>query len=304
MSKVDIKKIVADVQKLYNKDKKATALITTGASVIQKYTENDVVPLQKHRAFRQLFPDLPGLPYNKITQFAGRPDSGKSTVAAELIVDAQASGHQVIVWDSEDKFDAFRLKVMGGNPDEILLAKTNEILKGAELLRKYITAVKEQTPGARLLIVWDSAGGSQSRSHAERELDNEKHAQPGQDAKEIAQVMRMFVSLINKYPDSIAIYIANQTYAKIGFMQHGDSASGGMKLEFHSSYIVFLKRIKVLTKIVKGIKVKTGILTRATVTKDHLAQGEFSTYQMDFVVNSKGYTVSEGGISDDEEADE
>lgn len=301
--KIDITKIVADVQKLYNKDKKATSLITTGASVAQEYTDKDVIPMPEGRAFRQLS-GLPGLPYNKIVQFAGRPDSGKSTIAAEMIVDAQKAGCQVIVWDSEDKLDTNRLKSMGGNPDEILLAKTNEILKGAELLRKYVMAVKEQAPASKLLLVWDSAGGSQSRSHAERELDSEKHGQPGQDAKEIAQVMRMFVSLINKYPDSIAIYIANQTYAKIGFMQHGDAASGGMKLEFHSSFIVFLKRIKVLTKVIKGAKVKYGIITRATVAKNHLSQSKTSVHQMDFEVTADGYSNSEGGIADDEDSED
>lgn len=299
MAKIDVNKIVAEVQKLYQKDKKATSLITTGASIKQEYTDKDVIPIPETRAFRQLS-GLPGLPYNKIIQFAGRPDSGKSTVAAELIVDAQKTGHQVIVWDSEDKFDANRLANMGGKPEEILLAKTNEILKGAELVRRFTIAVKEQDPSARVLIVWDSAGGSQSRSHAERELDNEKHGQPGQDAKEIAQVMRMFVSLINKYPDSLAIYIANQTYAKIGFMAHGDAASGGMKLEFHSSFIVFLKRIKVLTQVIKGVKVKRGIITRATVTKNHLTQGKTSIHQMDFTVTASGYEILEGGAADEE----
>lgn len=303
MSKINIAKIAADVQKLYQKDKKATTLISTGAAIKQIYTQSDVIPMPESRAFRCLS-GLPGLPYNKIVQFAGRPDSGKSTVAAELIVDAQKTGHQVVVWDSEDKFDANRLKNMGGNPDDILLAKTNEILKGAELLRKYVSAIKEQDINAKILLVWDSAGGSQSRSHAERELDNEKHGQPGQDAKEIAQVMRMFVSLINKYPDSLAIYIANQTYAKIGFMQHGDAASGGYKLEFHSSFIVFLKRIKVLTKIVKGVKLKHGIITRATVAKNHLSQGMTSIHQMDFTVTANGYTMSEELLDESTAEDE
>lgn len=302
-SKIDVSKIVADVQKLYNKDKKATAIINTGAAIAHQYTDENVIPMPESRAFRQLS-GLPGLPYNKIAQFAGRPDSGKSTVAAELIVDAQKVGVQVAVWDSEDKLDTNRLKAMGGNPDEILLAKTNEILKGAELLRKYVTAIKEQSPEAKILLVWDSAGGSQSRSHAERELDSEKHGQPGQDAKEIAQVMRMFVSLINKYPDSIAVYIANQTYAKIGFMMKGDAASGGYKLEFHSSFIVFLKRIKVLTRVIKGVKVKYGIITRATVSKNHLSQGKMSIHQMDFEVTADGYSVSEGGIDESDEESE
>lgn len=300
MAKIDVSKIVSDVQKLYSKDKKAIQLINTGDAVKQVYTESDVIPMAETRAFRQLS-GLPGLPFNKIVQFAGKPDSGKSTVAAELMVDAQKSGVQVIMWDSEDKLDTSRLSSMGGNPGELLLAKTNEILKGGELIRKFIIAVKEQDPNAKILIVWDSAGGSQSRSHAERELDSEKHAQPGQDAKEIGQVMKMFVSLINKYPDSLAIYIANQTYAKIGFMMHGDAASGGAKLEFHSSFIVFLKRVKVLTKVIKGAKVKYGIITRATVTKNHLSQGKTSVHQMDFEVTANGYSASEEAIDDGED---
>jgi recombination protein RecA len=292
MAKIDVSKIVSDIQKLYTKDKKITSTIHTGDVVKKDYTNADVVPLLETRAFSQLS-GLPGIPYNKIVQFAGRPDSGKSTVAAELIVDAQKVGIQVIVWDSEDKLDTNRLEAMGANPSEILLAKTNEILKGGELLRKYITAIKEQDSEAKILVIWDSAGGSQSRGQAERELDNEKHAQPGQDAKEIGQVMKMFVALINKYPDSLAFYVANQTYAKIGFMQHGDAASGGTKLEFHSSFIVFLKRIKVLTKTVKGSKVKYGIITRATVTKNHLSQGKTSVHQMDFTVTASGYEAAE-----------
>ena len=191
---------------------------------------------------------------------------------------------------------------MGGSPDELLLAKTNEILKGGELVRKFVTAIKDQDPNAKILVLWDSAGGSQSRSHAERELDNERHAQPGQDAKEIGTVMKMLVSLINKYPDSIAVYIANQTYAKIGFMMKGDAASGGAKLEFHSSGIVFLKRIKVLTKKVKGAEVKYGIVTRATVYKNHLSRGKTSVHKMDFTVTADGYSALD--TMDESEDDE
>jgi len=297
---IDISKEVSSVQKLYVKDKKAIEIISTGDSVKLNYEEKDVIPLSNSNPISLLF-GLLGLPFNKIVQFAGKPDSGKSTVAAETIVAAQRSGAQVIVWDSEDKLDTGRLVNMGGKPEDLLLAKTNEILKGGELVRKFVNAVKDQDENAKILIVWDSAGGSQSRSHAERELDNERHAQPGQDAKEIGTVMKMFVALINKYPDSIAIYIANQTYAKIGFMMKGDAASGGSKLEFHSSGIVFLKRIKVLTKKVKGAEVKYGIVTRATVYKNHLSRGKTSIHKMDFEVTADGYQALELGEDQDDE---
>lgn len=302
MAKIDLSKIVSDMQKLYAKDRKAQAIICTGDSVKTSYSDKDVVPLPKGHPLRELT-GLPGIPFNKIIQVAGKADTGKSTFAGETMASAQKAGIQVILWDSEDKFDAKRFTDFGGNPADVLLIKTNEILKGGELARRYITAIKEQDESAKILFVWDSVGGSQSRSHAEREMDSEKHAQPGQDAKENGSVMKALVALINKYPDSIAVYLANQTYAKIGFMQKGDAASGGAKIEYHSSFIVFLKRVKTLTKTVKGVVTKCGIVSRATVTKNHLSQSETSVHQLDFEVTARGAVLTDslGSDSDDED---
>lgn len=300
MSKVNVKSIVLDMQKLYQKDKKIQSIITTGDTVKTDYTTNDGVPLASTNPLR-LLSGLPVLPYNKIVQVAGRADTGKSTIAAELMVAAQQSGHTIVLWDSEQKFDASRFKSFGGDAAEVLLIKTNEILKGAELARRFITAIKEQVPTSKILFIWDSVGGSQSRSHAERELDNEKHMQPGADAKENSSVMKVLVGLINKYPDSIAVYLANQTYAKMGFMQKGDAISGGTKIEYHSSLIIMLKRVKVLTKTVKGVLTKYGIISRATVTKNHLSQGETSVHQLDFKVTADGASLTEAVEEDDSE---
>lgn len=301
MSKIDINKIVLDMQKLYAKDKKTQSIICTGDAAKVVYEKNDLLPIPKNNPLAVLL-GLDGIPYNKIVQVAGKPDCGKSTLAGEIMASAQQNGVQVILFDSEDKFDAARFKNhFNGSPKEILMIKTNEILKGGELARRYITAIKEQDINAKILFVWDSVGGSQSRSHAERELDNEKHAQPGQDAKENGSVMKSLVGLINKYPDSIAVYLVNQTYAKIGFMQKGDAAAGGTKIEYHSSFIVMLKRIKVLTKTVKGVVTKYGIISRATVTKNHLSQDDTSIHQIDFQVTADGASIIDGIENDDED---
>lgn len=301
MSKLNLNSIVSDIQKLYAKDKKSQDIISTGDTVKTEYTIKDVVPLPEGHPLREIL-GLPGIPFNKIVQVAGKADSGKSTLAGESMAAAQKAGIQVILFDSEQKFDAERFsKHFGGNPSDVLLIRTNEILKGGELARKFITAVKEQVPTNKVLFVWDSVGGSQSRAHAERELDSEKHSAPATDARENGAVMKMLVSLINKYPDSIAVYLANQTYAKIGFMAHGDAVSGGSKIEYHSSLILTLRRIKVLTKQIKGVKTKYGIVTRATVAKNHLSQGENSVHQYDFQVTATGCVKSEEVIEDEEE---
>jgi RecA/RadA recombinase len=303
MAKIDISKVVSSVQKLYSKDKKALSIISTGDAVRTSYGAADVSPLPAGHPL-QVLAGLSGIPFNKIIQVVGKPDCGKSTWAGEALVCEQKAGIQGILWDAEEKFDANRFKNMGGKPEELIMAKTNEILKGAELVRKYILAIRDQQPDAKILFVWDSVGGSQSRSHAERELDSEKHGQPGQDAKENAQVMKMLVALINKFPDSIAVYMVNQSYAKIGFMQKGDAAAGGTKIEYHSSLIIFLKRIKTLTKVMKGVTTKYGIVTRATVSKNHLSQSETSVHQLDFQITAKGSEVTETEESNDEDGDQ
>lgn len=301
MNKINVNQIVDNIQKLYAKDKKIQSIISTGSAVRTEYTINDVIPISQTHPLGTLI-SLPGIPFNKIVQIAGKADAGKSTLAGEVMAAAQKSGVQVILFDSEQKFDAERFtKHFGGDPSQILMIKTNEILKGGELARKFIIAVKEQDPSAKLLFVWDSIGGSQSRTHAERELDSEKHLQPGQDAKENGSVMKMLVALINKYPDSIAVYLANQTYDKIGFMQKGQAVSGGSKIEYHSSLIITLKRIKTLTKQVKGVVTKYGIITRATVVKNHLSQGENSIHQLDFEITAKGCAKSDSEYSDEDE---
>lgn len=297
--KFDIGGIVESVQKLYNKDKKAQGMITTGDTIRQEYTEKDGIPVPEGHPLRELV-GLPCVPYNKIIQISGPPDSGKSTSSGQIMAEAQKAGHLVILWDSEDKFDAQRFDTkFNGNSKNLLLIKTNEILQGGEKIRKLVMVAKEKYPDAKILIVWDSVGGSQARGAAERELDSEKHGQPGQDAKENGAVMKMIVGLFNKYPDSISTVLINQVYAKIGFMAHGNQESGGKKVEFHSSLIIQLKRIKVLIKVVKGLKTKYGIITRATVIKNHLAQTETSLHQLDFIITASGATVSEDQSEDD-----
>ncbi len=301
MSKFDVQSILGDMQKLYAKNPKAKAMITTGDTVRQSYTEADGVPVPAGNPLRELL-GLPCVPYNKIVQISGPPDSGKSTSSGQLMASAQKSGTAVILWDSEQKFDAKRFDShFGGNAADILLVNTNEILQGGEKVRKLAVAIKERYPEMNILIVWDSVGGSQARGAAERELDSEKHGQPGQDAKENGAVMKMIVGLINKYPDSIAMVLINQVYAKIGFMQKGNQESGGKKIEFHSSAIIQLKRIKTLTKVVKGVKTKYGILTRATVAKNHLSPSETSIHQLDFEITASGANVSDEQSDKDEE---
>ncbi len=251
------------------------------------------MPLPENNPVRQMT-GLPCLPFNKIVQIAGKPDTGKSTTAGEIMAAAQKAGFKVIVWDAEDKLDLLRFQQeFGGDAAALEVIKTNEIRKGGQIVKDFVTVIKEDSPAAKILIVWDSVGASVSRAETERNLADERHGQPGQDAKEAGSVVRHWVGMFNKYPDSLAVLLVNQTYARIGFMQHGEQAKGGSGIEYFSSLIIGLKRIKTLTRTEKKKKVKYGIITRATVSKNHLSQGKTSVYQQDFVITAAGSQVSD-----------
>lgn len=299
---IDLDSILGDVQKMYAKDKRSVAMLTKGDKLTKTYTVDDGLPMPAGHPLGEMT-GLVCIPFNKIAQFAGEEDTGKSTMLLEFLLQAQKLGWIVIVWDAEDKFDGNRFRDMGGDPDKLIVIKSNEILQGGEKLRKLINVALTKYPEAKLLAIWDSVGGSQSRSHAEREMDNEKHAQPGQDAKENGSVMKAMVALFNKYPDRIVFLLANQVYSKIGFMQKGNKESGGKKVAYHSSIIMILKRIKVLTKQVAGKKMKYGIVTRAVMQKNHLSQSAMSVHQMDFEITAKGAQVAETQGTDDDEDD-
>ena len=304
MKKNNTLSVLERVKALHAKDTSIQKILSNASGQAKVYTETDGVPLPDQNPIRQMT-GLPCLPFNKVVQVMGKPDTGKSTTAGEIMASAQKAGFQVIVWDAEDKLDLSRYGLeFGGSPETLHIIKTNEIRKGGQLVKDYIKVLKEDDEDVKILVVWDSVGASVSRSETERNLADERHGQPGQDAKENGSVIKHWVGMFNLYPDSLAVLLINQTYAKIGFMQHGDQAKGGSGIEYFSSLIIGLKRIKVLTKTEKKKKVKYGIITRATVTKNHLSQGKTSVYQMDFTITSAGSQVSSEEISDDEAEDE
>ena len=299
------------VRALYAKNSKVKDIIDSSTVAAKVYVETDGIPIPEGHPFRDLT-RLPCLPFNKIVQYAGKPDTGKSTMGALLMVEAQRAGFKIVLWDTEEKFSPNRFKMLGGDPDAIEMIRTNEIIIGGQLIKDLVTALKEDNPKQPILIVWDSVGGGVSRANAEINRIKKKNAQPGQEAKENGQVTKDIVSLMNKYRDQICVYMANQTYAKIGFMQKGDKAKGGDGVEFFSSIIVFVKRLKVLTREIDTVKEKIGIIMQAVVTKNHLSEGETSVYEMNFEVTAKGVKKSDFKFAkkkdddegDDEDADE
>lgn len=296
MNKVDSKKSTVDLSKLiekarlaYGKDQSLAMQISTGSSISRPSKDTDFVcwansPWQTLTGIR-------GIPFGRVVQIAGRPDSGKSTHAMQFMKLAQDQNVLVVLWDSERKFSAYRFdNYFGGDSNNMLIVNSNMILQGGDQVEKLVHAAMEDNPNRKILIVWDSVGGTLAQNEEENSLNNSK--QMAASSKENGAVLRAFVRLMEKYKkrqsneEMIAVLLINQSYANIG--APGQKESGGQKVEYFSSIILQLTRKEDLTKMQKGVKIKTGIVTRAKVKKNHLFDGEFSVAELDLTITAGG----------------
>lgn len=302
MAKINAADIAKQVQALYAPKDKSKNIIATGATLKRPTKPEDFILAPEEHPWRTLT-GLQGLPWDMIIQIAGAPDSGKSTIASQFAAWAQAQGVYVILWDTEKKFDRVRFeKKFGGNADDLNIVATTIIRKGAGAVFKYINTIKGLDPKAKILVIHDSVGGSVSRARAEREMDDEKNAQPGSEAVENSDYMRHVIATFDKYEGDICLLLINQMTMKIGPMP-GKSRSGGEKISFHSSMIIEMTRVQDITKVSKGVKVKTGIVSRAKIAKNHLSLSDNSVHEMRVMVDADGWHFVNGTSAEDDETE-
>jgi RecA/RadA recombinase len=311
---LDINKLVKKAQESYGKNETGLSKqLATGISLIRPSKDEDFVLWTSNDFWRSLT-HLKGLPFNRIVMIAGKPDSGKSSCAAQFMVEAQKQGHLVICWDSEQKFNPARFAKLGGDPESLLIVDTNNILNGCKAVAHLVDSAKEEYPDVKILICWDSVGASVNSSEDSSETEDYSK-QPGISAKECSFAIRKFNKLANKYIDrktgsgTIATLIINQVYQIIGSV--GQKTKGGEELIYLSSLIVSLSRKQDLTRTKNGEKYKFGIVSRAKVVKNHLGDDQETIAEMDIVVSAggiqlakevKGYTDVQGW--DEKDGDE
>lgn len=286
---IDLDKVVKDVQGTFGKDKSLANKISRGDS-ISKPTEDAHFVCWKDSPWEMLT-GIKGCPFGRVVQVAGRPDSGKSSMASKFMTNAQEQGVTVILWDSENKFSVKRFDDhFGGNSSDLLIVPSRMILEGGDIVERYVHAIKEQNPTEKIFIVWDSVGGTQAKNEEEGSLMESK--QMAAHSKENGQVLRAFIRLMEKYKnketgeETIGVFLVNQVYANIG--APGQKESGGQKVEFFSSIILQLTRKGDITKTRNKLKRKTGIITRAKVKKNHMFDGEDSIAELDLAVTAGG----------------
>lgn len=293
---IDINKLVKKAQESYGKKENGLARqLSTGSSIVRPVEDKDFIVWTKGDHWQTLT-HLRGIPFGRIIEISGKPDSGKSTHAAAFMKFAQDQGVLVILWDAEKKFSASRFdNKIGGCSDNLIIVDTNNILNGAKAVAHFVNSAKEMNPDVKILIVWDSVGAS-INSTEDKDDEEEYSKQPGVTAKENAYAIRKFNKLSNKYinretgEETIATLVINQTYANIGSV--GQTEKGGGEIYYLSSVIIQLSRKGDLTRVKGGEKYKYGIVTRAKVKKNHLFDGDECIAEMDLVISADGIQLA------------
>merc|ERR1712086_598140 len=198
-----------------------------------------------------------GLPKGRIIEIYGPESSGKTTLALQVIAEAQKTGGICAFVDAEHAMDPIYAKKLGVNTSELLISQPDT---GEQALEITDTLIKS---GSISVLVVDSVAALTPKAELEGEM-GDHHV--GLQSRLMSQALRKLTGSVSK-SNTMVIFI-NQIRMKIGVMfGNPETTSGGNALKFYSSVRMDIRRIG-------AIKDKDEIIgnsTRVKVVKNKVA---------------------------------
>ena len=198
-----------------------------------------------------------GLPRGRITEVYGPESSGKTTLALQVIAEAQKAGGTCAIIDAEHALDPSYAKKLGVDLDNLLISQPDA---GEQALEIADTLVRSNAVD---VLVIDSVAALVPRAELEGEM-GDTHV--GLQARLMSQALRKITGSISK-SRCVVIFI-NQIRMKIGVMFGSpETTTGGNALKFYASVRLDIRRIG----SIKERETVVGNQTRVKVVKNKMA---------------------------------
>jgi recombination protein RecA len=198
-----------------------------------------------------------GIPRGRVTEIFGPEASGKTTLALQVIAEAQKLGGVAAFIDAEHALDIQYARKLGVRTEDLLISQPDSGEQALEIAEILVRS------NAVDMVVVDSVAALVPRSEIEGEMGD---AQMGSQARLMSQALRKLTATIGKTMTSV-VFI-NQIRHKIGVMfGNPETTTGGNALKFYASLRLDIRRI---TAIKEGNDV-IGHHTRVKVVKNKLA---------------------------------
>jgi recombination protein RecA len=198
-----------------------------------------------------------GLPRGRVIEIFGPESSGKTTLALQVIAEAQRGGGMAAFVDAEHALDAQYAQKLGVDLENLLVSQPDH---GEQALE--ITEVLIRSNSVDVVVV-DSVAALVPKAEIDGEMGE---AQMGLQARLMSQALRKLTGVVSKSKTTL-IFI-NQLREKIGVMfGNPETTTGGRALKFYASVRIDIRRI---ASIKDGDQVIGG-RTRVKIVKNKVA---------------------------------
>jgi recombination protein RecA len=199
-----------------------------------------------------------GVPKGRMIEIYGPESSGKTTLALQIIAEAQKEGSICAFIDAEHALDVRYAKNLGVDVENLLVSQPDF---GEQALDIVETISRS---GAVDVIVVDSVAALTPKAEIEGDM-GDTHV--GLQARLMSQALRKLTGILHKMETTV-IFI-NQIRMKIGTMGYGspETTTGGNALKFYASVRIDVRRIATL----KQGENQIGNRVKAKVVKNKVA---------------------------------
>lgn len=198
-----------------------------------------------------------GLPRGRVIEIFGPESSGKTTLALNVVAQAQKKGGKAAFIDAEHAMDPAYAARLGVDINELLISQPDN---GEEALNILDSLVRS---GLISVVVIDSVAALTPRAELEGEM-GDQHV--GRQARMMGQALRKLTAIAAN-SNTMIIFI-NQIRMKIGIMfGNPETTPGGRALPFAASVRIDIRRI---AQVKKGENV-VGNRVKAKVVKNKVA---------------------------------